>query len=310
MARRRKQSASLTGRLLTLAVVVAVIVIGSTAFWNMVEENRPDPTLPSPSDPVQAGPGVIVPEETTRPALEIADDATGLEAIAAFAEYHSIDMAEYGDENFRAKLAEGYEKSPEAREFVLAYAQQKNAEHTVDMSEFEGVEGVPLFLQWDDRWGYTPYGLTVGGLTGCGPTCLSMVAWYYTQNEDFTPDKIMAFSTEKGYVTGGNTAWTLFSEGAEELGFEVKELPLVKKRVTDCLAQGIPVVLSMGPGLFTTTGHFVVLVGYEDGRFQVNDPNSVRLSTRGCTWEEIEEQIKNLWAITYPGEQAATEPGA
>lgn len=307
---RRKKSASPIAQLLTLAVVVAVVVIGSTAFWNMVEENIPDPLPTDPTDVVQAGPGETTPEETTRPELVIAEDATGMEAIAAFAQYHGIDIAEYGDEAYLAKLAEGYDKSPEARDFVLAYAQQKNVEHTVDMSEFENVEGVPLFIQWDDRWGYTPYGLTVGGLTGCGPTCLSMVAWYYTQNDDFTPDKIMAFSTEKGYVTGGNTAWTLFSQGAKELGFEVRELPLVKKRVTDCLEQGIPVVISVGPGLFTSTGHFVVLTGYEDGRLLVNDPNSERLSKRGCTWEEIEEQIKNLWAITYPGEQEATEPGA
>ena len=34
---------------------------------------------------------------------------------------------------------------------------------------------VPLFLQWDERWGYRSYGGDFLAVTGCGPTALSMV---------------------------------------------------------------------------------------------------------------------------------------
>ena len=40
------------------------------------------------------------------------------------------------------------------------------------------------------------------------------------------------------------------------------------------LSAGHPVILSMGPGTFTKSGHFIVLTGInEDGTVTVNDPN-------------------------------------
>ena len=53
----------------------------------------------------------------------------------------------------------------------------------------------------------------------------------------------------------------------------------------------------MGPGDFTTTGHFIVLVGYENGKIKVNDPNSIKNSEKEWTYEQIKDQIRNLWAI-------------
>ena len=39
----------------------------------------------------------------------------------------------------------------------------------------------------------------------------------------------------------------------------------------------------MGPGDFTTSGHFILLTGVEDGKYQVNDPN--RHSTSQKLWD-------------------------
>ena len=53
----------------------------------------------------------------------------------------------------------------------------------------------------------------------------------------------------------------------------------------------------MGPGAFTTTGHFIVLTGCEDGMIRVNDPNSRKNSEKLWTYEEIAGSIRNLWTI-------------
>ena len=53
----------------------------------------------------------------------------------------------------------------------------------------------------------------------------------------------------------------------------------------------------MGPGDFTATGHFLVLTGWEDGKFRINDPNSRENSERLWAYEEIQDQIRNLWAF-------------
>ena len=75
------------------------------------------------------------------------------------------------------------------------------------------------------------------------------------------------------------------------------EIPLVKKRVMDNLEVDNPIICSMRAGDFTTTGHYIVLVGTEDGMIRVNDPNSHINSEKLWSYEQIEGQIRNLWVI-------------
>jgi len=53
----------------------------------------------------------------------------------------------------------------------------------------------------------------------------------------------------------------------------------------------------MGPGDFTSSGHYIVLVGLEDGLLRVNDPNSRENSGKLWKFEDIESQFRNLWVI-------------
>lgn len=213
--------------------------------------------------------------------------------IAAFAQDNGLSLEDYPEE-LRALL----ERNPETEEFVLRYPLDRDEPVEVDLSEYAGEEGVPLFLQWDTRWGYLKYGSSVAGLTGCGPVCLSMAAYYWTGDEDFAPDKMIEFAKKGGYYSpGSGSSWTLISEGAVKLGFDVTEIPLVKKRILDNLKVGNPIICAMGAGDFTTSGHFIVLVGEEDGLIRVNDPNSIENSGKLWKFEDIESQFRNLWVI-------------
>lgn len=136
-------------------------------------------------------------------------------------------------------------------------------------------------------------------LTGCGPVCLSMVAFYLTGDKAMSPDKIVEFATRNGYYQiGYGSLWTLISEGGKKLGLKVDELPLVEGVIIERLEQGIPIICVMGPGDFTTTGHFVVMTKYEKGKIWVNDPNSRENSQKGWEYDRIKSQIKNLWACS------------
>ena len=53
----------------------------------------------------------------------------------------------------------------------------------------------------------------------------------------------------------------------------------------------------MRPGDFTTQGHFIVLVGGEDGKIIVNDPNSKERSSLLWEYDTLAGQIKNLWVF-------------
>lgn len=215
--------------------------------------------------------------------------------VKAFAEEKGISYGEYPEE-----LIELYERNPETRDFVLNYPFRK--EEAPDLSGFDRSKGVPLFLQWDPMWGYAEYGTGCIGITGCGPTCLAMAGYYLTGDDAMNPEQVARFAQRNGYYERGfGSSWTLISEGGPELGLTVTELPLVKKKILNSLENGDPVILALGPGDFTSSGHYIVLSGVEDGAFRVCDPNSVANSQKLWTYEELEGQIKNIWSIGYTG---------
>jgi len=214
--------------------------------------------------------------------------------VSAFCDFSGINYSAYPRSMIELLL-----KNPETRQFVLEYPIEHNKTHRIDMRQYANSDTVPLFMQWDKRWGYIQYGNDVAGITACGPVCLSMVAYYLTGDPDMSPDKIIEFSIEKGHCVPGNgSAWTLISQGAKDLGLTVKELPLVETLVRNELEKGNPVICVMGPGLFTTTGHFIVLTDYENGMYRINDPNSIERSNKLWHFGQFQDQIRNLWAIS------------
>ena len=217
---------------------------------------------------------------------------TGAElAVKAYAEEMGISYGEYPQ-----SLIDLMERNPEATDFVLHYPFRQ--EEDIDMSGFDRSGGVPLMMQWDTRWGYMKYGSDVVGLTGCGPVCLAMAGYYVTGDEKFAPDNMVEFALDNGYCSYGNgSSWTLISEGGVKLGLDVTEIPLVKQRIMDNLEAGNPIICAMGPGDFTSSGHYIVLVGTEDGMIRVNDPNSRANSEKLWTYEQMESQFRNLWVI-------------
>jgi len=212
------------------------------------------------------------------------------QTVHAYAEKMGISYGRYPKD-----LIELLEQNTETEEFVLGYPFRQEPE--VDLSGLER-SSVPLFLQWDPRWGYQKYGSSYLAVTGCGPTCLAMVGFYLTGEETMTPDQIARFAEENGYYAPGyGSSWALISEGSEKLGLAVQELPLVKKKMVTALEEGRPIILAMGEGDFTSTGHYIVLTGMEEDAFRVNDPNSRQNSGKLWTYEELEGQIRNIWAI-------------
>ncbi len=214
------------------------------------------------------------------------------QAISAFALEHDLRY-----EDYPASLIDLMNRNPETADFVLHYPEGKNNQQAADISGYD-TDTVPLFLQWDPQWGYLTYGDDVAGLTACGPVCLSMAAYYITGDPEMAPDRIIRFALENDYYSPGNgSKWTLISEGGEKLGLDVTEIPLDEARIMRNLEVGNPIICVMGPGDFTTTGHFIVLTGLEDGKLTVNDPNSRANSQRLWSYGEIKDQIRNLWVL-------------
>ncbi len=186
--------------------------------------------------------------------------------------------------------------NPNMLDFALGY--QENYDTTSGTLEASELEGIPLFIQWDKRWGYNAYGNDVVGLSGCGPTCLSMVIVGLTKNQDATPDKLADYATEQGYYEqNAGTKWSFMDEAASAYGVKGYYIYLNKDTMQEELAAGHLIVCAMRSGNFTSQGHFIVIAGMEGDKFRVYDPNSIERSQQLWDYDTLQYQISAIWAF-------------
>lgn len=224
-----------------------------------------------------------------------------LDKLSVKAEKNKI--VRYIYDNYKAypeDVLKAVANNSELVDFAVKYPVEVKKQHEKVLS----VEGLynkgemPLFIQWDDRWAYYPYGEDVMGISGCGPTCLSMVMVALTGKNQYTPTAMADFAMENGYYyNGAGTTWDLFNEGVAKLGLKCRTVGLSEKSMVSALENGEYLILSMAPGIFTSVGHYIVIYDYKDGEFVVKDPNSQIRSNTTYSYEAFKDQVKNIWAI-------------
>lgn len=196
------------------------------------------------------------------------------------------------------QLKELAQKNEEAINFVYDYPTEHEKEHTIDLTEEASMDTVPLLLQWDARWGYEKYSGNYFAASGCGPTTLSMVVLYLTGNAEASPLAVAEYSKEAGYsVDGSGSAWALISEGCRHYGVRAKTMSVDEEKMKAQLDAGNLIVVNVGPGDFTDTGHFMVITGYDDEGFSINDPNSIVRSGQRWLFETLSSQIRAAWRM-------------
>ncbi len=113
-------------------------------------------------------------------------------------------------------------------------------------------------------------------MEGCGPTCLAMIVCGLKNDPAINPYEVSKYSADSNfYIYGEGTSWSLMTEGARHYGLNVSEGTISPEYIIDNLSSSTPMICSMTPGDFMTSGHFIVLTGVDsNGKIIVNDPNS------------------------------------
>lgn len=210
-------------------------------------------------------------------------------------DYEVKELVEMGYPKSLAKL---YVRNEEAREFVLDYDETKGVSDNIDLSEEVVAGEIPLFLQWDKRWGYGVYGDDFMAVEGCGPTALSMVYCGLTGDTSMNPWEVATLAEDWGYyVSGQGSSWNMMDELAETMGLSVRNVSFDRDSILYELLAGYPIICIVGPGDFTTEGHFIVLADVDNqGMVTVHDPNSRENSEKKWDIETIMSQTENLWS--------------
>ncbi|MFG6353608.1 MAG: C39 family peptidase [Oscillospiraceae bacterium] len=148
----------------------------------------------------------------------------------------------------------------------------------------DGATEVVYFNQLDERYANKPYGTDNIGGYGCGPTAMSIVVSSLT-SETVDPIEMAKWSYENGgWCSKSGSYHALIPNAAKAWGLTVEGCTASEpQRIVDALSEGKLVVAIMGKGHFTTSGHFIVLRGVQDGKILVADPASYKRSQK--LWE-------------------------
>ena len=224
--------------------------------------------------------------------------AAATDADAAWIVSH-IDRYAVDGATVQYKLLKLAATEPQARLFVRNWPDCYPSDQAGSCSS--GWDGrVPCLYQWDERWGYTLYCNTTFALTGCCPTSLAMVYQGLTGSSDRSPYDLGVLAARWGYMDSFNGTDTAFlTNCAPELGLSCRQLSVSADSITSALSAGEVVICNVGPGDFTTGGHFIVLAGLDSaGDVVVNDPFSAERSAVSWSAQTIAGQTKALYAYS------------
>ena len=299
--RMRLYIAGLTAIILIVATIAVVII---TKGRNPAgEADASEVSLPSGTVTVTAvEPSAQEPASTVSPddysSYPLNNAADCQAVIDAYAADHGIDPYSYPIEITNLLMT-----NHETLDFVLHYPEyagtqdEANYPGSIDMAGLFSPVRVPEYYQYDRRWGYKTYSGNVMAVSGGGPTALSMVASYLLGNGDMNPAWMAAYSENNGYTMEGGTSWSLMSDGATELGIDVTPITADQDRIERNLDVGNLVMCLMGPGDFTNTAQFIVIVGYNDEGYEIRDPGSSARTSIRWQFDTIAPQMEGCWIM-------------
>lgn len=166
------------------------------------------------------------------------------------------------------------------------------------------------YLQTDTRWKNKPYRVkgetsTIGS-AGCGPTCAAMLIETLT-GKTFTPEDACNWSMQHGYkALNQGTYYSYFTPQFAAFGIDCQMLNWTNtygkpdhanhEKVVEKLKEGYYAIALMNKGLWTSSGHFVVL-WWQDGKVRINDPASTKDARVNGDIRTFRSQVKYYWLV-------------
>ncbi len=240
-----------------IAIITAIIVgiLAGLGFYNVNKDNS--------TEEIVAGAVNEIKDYITT--YQMSD-----EDVANLATTEIIEQTEEQEQEVSAEQEvedEGFELQGE-----IAYEGDRANTWNVELGDYIGLT---YYNQTDSRWRNHMYS-SVGdssqtiGTSGCGPTSAAMIVT--ATRGAITPDQMGDLFVQYGYRSSNNgTYWSAFRAVADEFNIGYTETSDIQ-RALQLLQSNNYVVVSVGNGLFTTGGHFIVLTELNGDTITVYDP--------------------------------------
>ena len=158
------------------------------------------------------------------------------------------------------------------------------------------------------------------GPSGCGPTAAAMLISTLTGKE-VTPEETFSWAGTHGHLEKGHGTnyTTYFQKQFAEYGLKAEMLNWQNtygkpdhpnhEKVVEKLKEGYYAIALMNKGLWTSSGHFVV-VWWSDDKVRINDPASTRAERLNGDIRTFRSEVKYYWLIDAREHNKKEEPAA
>lgn len=170
------------------------------------------------------------------------------------------------------------------------------------------------YLQTDPKWKNKDYSAkgekTTIGASGCGPTAMSMVLATWA-DKNVTPATECAWSLAHGFkAPKQGTYYGYFAPAAKRYGLKAYQVNYTKiygnpsssyhATAKQAIDNGHLVIACMGPGLWTRSGHFVLVYDIKGNTIYINDPASTKPARTQGDYSLFKKQVKYYFIIEHP----------
>ena len=181
--------------------------------------------------------------------------------------------------------------------------------------------GYPRFIQYQGPWANERYGDCPEGYKGqgtygdasCGPSALANVLKYYQikgqlviksaysskYGNTINPKTIGELAVAGGFRVCGNGTSSGFIKSVGESYFNLQVTNNVSwARVADALKRGVPVIANMNAGVFTSSGHYVVLFGIDEAKGKVYTSDSYKRNVQEANIQNVIDEKDSFHIVS------------
>lgn len=158
------------------------------------------------------------------------------------------------------------------------------------------------YKQNNSKWGSLPYAVDGEKSTiksaGCGPTAMADVLAAIV-DPYIDPVTCASWARMHGYKAyKAGTYHSYIPAQAAEYGVICKQISHTKAKAE--LEKGNWLIAVMGPGIWTSSGHYIVAYRYKDDMVYINDPASTKAARAFNKWSAFLTQAKKIWVVELP----------